>query len=145
MFKSFFEAKGTIAEYNAGDVIVDCDNPPSHVYMIKSGYVKVSVISTRGNEHLLIFYKSGEIFPARWAFAGIKGCAFYTATTPVSVVKVEKSEFKDFEDAIQYNCALSMNKIEFIVTRDTKDFKTSTVPILTPKEANSLIQNSTKQ
>lgn len=58
------------------------------------------------------------------------------------IEKSIKSEFKDFEDAIQYNCALSMNKIEFIVTRDTKDFKTSTIPILTPKEANSLIQST---
>lgn len=35
-----------------------------------------------------------------------------------------KTDFKDFEDAIQYNCALSINKLDFIVTRDTKDFKT---------------------
>ncbi len=60
------------------------------------------------------------------------------------IKKSIKSDFKDFEDAIQYNCALTMNKIEFIVTRDTKDFKLSTLPILTPKEANSLIENSKK-
>lgn len=51
-----------------------------------------------------------------------------------------KSEFKDFEDAIQYHCAKSTGKIEFIVTRDTKDFKISSLPTLTPKEANSLIE-----
>lgn len=53
-----------------------------------------------------------------------------------------KSDFKDFEDAIQYHCAKSLNKIEFIVTRDTKDFKTSSLPILSPKEANSFIESS---
>ena len=52
-----------------------------------------------------------------------------------------KSDFKDFEDAIQYNCAKSLNKIDFIVTRDTKDFKTSSLPILTPKDAVTLIEN----
>ncbi len=51
-----------------------------------------------------------------------------------------KSGFKDFEDAIQYNCAKSYTKIDFIVTRDTKDFKTSSLPILTPKEALTLIE-----
>jgi len=51
------------------------------------------------------------------------------------IKKALKSDFKDFEDAIQYNCAKSFNKIDFIVTRDTKDFKTSSLPILTPKEA----------
>jgi predicted nucleic acid-binding protein len=51
------------------------------------------------------------------------------------------SEFKDFEDAIQYNCAKSLNKIDFIVTRDTKDFKYSSLPVLTPKEAVALIDS----
>jgi predicted nucleic acid-binding protein len=51
-----------------------------------------------------------------------------------------KSEFKDFEDAIQYNCAKSFNKIDFIVTRNTKDYKTSSLPTLTPKEALTLIE-----
>ena len=55
------------------------------------------------------------------------------------IKKSIKSEFKDFEDAIQYNCAKSLYKIDFIVTRDTKDFKTSSLPILTPKEAVTLI------
>lgn len=58
------------------------------------------------------------------------------------IKKSLKSDFKDFEDAIQYNCAKSINKIDFIVTRDTKDFKTSLLPILTPKEAVSLIESS---
>jgi predicted nucleic acid-binding protein len=58
------------------------------------------------------------------------------------IEKSIRSEFNDFEDAIQYYCALSTSKIEFIVTRDTKDFKTSTIPILTPKEANSLRQST---
>lgn len=55
-----------------------------------------------------------------------------------------KSDFRDFEDAIQYNCAKSLNKIDFIVTRDTKDFKTSSLPILTPKEAVALIESTSR-
>jgi predicted nucleic acid-binding protein len=46
-----------------------------------------------------------------------------------------KTDFKDYEDAIQYYCALSVPSIDFIVTRNTKDFKKSTLPILTPSEA----------
>ncbi|HVA99469.1 MAG TPA: PIN domain-containing protein [Bacteroidia bacterium] len=57
------------------------------------------------------------------------------------IKKALKSDFKDFEDAIQYNCAKSLTKIDFIVTRDTKDFKTSSLPILTPKEAATLIES----
>ena len=46
-----------------------------------------------------------------------------------------KTDFKDYEDAIQYYCALSIAKIDFIVTRNTKDFKKSTISVLTPAEA----------
>ena len=60
------------------------------------------------------------------------------------IKKALKSEFKDFEDAIQYNCAKSLTKIEFIVTRDTKDFKASSLPILTPKEAVILIESTSR-
>lgn len=55
-----------------------------------------------------------------------------------------KSDLKDFEDAVQYNCALSLNKIDFIVTRDTKDFKKSALPIMNPEEALILIENATR-
>lgn len=46
-----------------------------------------------------------------------------------------KTDFKDYEDAIQYYCALGLGKIDFIVTRNTKDFKKSTISVLTPAEA----------
>ncbi len=52
------------------------------------------------------------------------------------------SDFKDFEDAIQYNCAKTLNKIDCIVTRDTKDFKTSSIPTMTPKEALTMIEST---
>ena len=45
------------------------------------------------------------------------------------VISLKKSEFKDFEDVIQYNCALSLPKIDFTVTRDTKDFKKSSLSV----------------
>jgi len=57
------------------------------------------------------------------------------------IKKSLKSEFKDVEDAIQYNCAKSMSKIDFIVTRDTKDFKSSSLPVLTPKEAVTFVES----
>ena len=51
------------------------------------------------------------------------------------------SDFKDFEDAIQYHSALTNKKIDAIVTRDTKDFKTSVISVLTPTEALSVLEN----
>ena len=50
-----------------------------------------------------------------------------------------QSEFRDFEDAIQYYSALSLTSLDGIVTRNTKDFSKSQLPVLTPTEALALI------
>ena len=55
--------------------------------------------------------------------------------TRTIVKEAIKSDFKDFEDAIQNYTALSNKRIEMIVTRDSKDFKTSSLAVLTPLEA----------
>jgi len=43
-----------------------------------------------------------------------------------------QSGFKDFEDAIQYQTALSNPDIELIVTRNIKDYKQAELPVMTP-------------
>lgn len=43
------------------------------------------------------------------------------------------SEFIDFEDSLQYFCALQAN-CTIIITRNSKDFKKSTLPVMTPDE-----------
>ena len=53
-----------------------------------------------------------------------------------------KTDFKDYEDAIQYYCALTIANIDLIVTRNTKDFRKSSLPVLTPLEALVLVENS---
>lgn len=43
------------------------------------------------------------------------------------------SKFSDFEDALQYHCALK-EECSIIITRNGKDFIPSEIPILTPDE-----------
>ncbi|MBX7226486.1 MAG: PIN domain-containing protein [Chitinophagales bacterium] len=43
------------------------------------------------------------------------------------------SDFKDFEDSIQYHTALE-NDVDIIITRNKKDFKNAKLPIMTAKE-----------
>jgi predicted nucleic acid-binding protein len=48
------------------------------------------------------------------------------------------SEFKDFEDAIQYYTAIE-NKIEILLTRNLKDFRKAEISVLTAEQyLNSL-------
>ncbi|MCD4682508.1 MAG: PIN domain-containing protein [Bacteroidales bacterium] len=43
------------------------------------------------------------------------------------------SDFKDFEDAIQYYTAIE-NKLDMIITRNLKDFKLSKIPVMTAND-----------
>ena len=54
----------------------------------------------------------------------------------VDDVVIEKglnSTFTDFEDALQYFCALEGN-CQVLITRNAKDFKASALPVMTPTE-----------
>lgn len=47
--------------------------------------------------------------------------------------KALNSDFEDFEDAVQYFCALQADCL-VIITRNGKDFKNSNLPIMTAEE-----------
>ena len=42
------------------------------------------------------------------------------------------SVFLDFEDSIQYFCAIESKSIDVIITRNIKDYKNSDLPVMTP-------------
>lgn len=54
------------------------------------------------------------------------------------IAAIERTDFKDFEDCIQTKCAKTANA-DYIITRNTDDFKLSEIVVLTPQE---LIQKS---
>ena len=75
----------------------------------------------------------------------LKGDSFYTEMRKLSclvtVADTTNNHFlsaldlqaKDFEDALQYYCAIS-NECNIIVTRNKKDFAFSSISVLTPEE-----------
>ncbi|MCM1144226.1 MAG: PIN domain-containing protein, partial [Lachnoclostridium sp.] len=46
---------------------------------------------------------------------------------------LERNDFPDFEDCLQDECALE-NHADYIITRNTDDFSSSSVPALTPTD-----------
>jgi predicted nucleic acid-binding protein len=44
-----------------------------------------------------------------------------------------ESDFKDFEDGIQYHAALENGDIEYFITRNIKDYKNAEIQVLTPQ------------
>lgn len=61
----------------------------------------------------------------------------YVTVIPVDTDVLKKglrSKHRDFEDSIQILCASSIEKIDCIVTRNTKDFRESEILVLAPDE-----------
>jgi predicted nucleic acid-binding protein len=51
------------------------------------------------------------------------------------------SGFPDFEDSIQYNCALDYKKIDVLITRNIKDYKGSEIPVMTPSDYLKMVSS----
>lgn len=49
-----------------------------------------------------------------------------------SVLKALESDFKDFEDALQYYSASDYKRIDLIVTRNVRDYKHSSLAVMSP-------------
>ncbi len=59
-----------------------------------------------------------------------------TTATPVDASTIEsciRSEFDDFEDAMQYYSAMREN-VDYIITRNKKDFRAAKIPVYEPQE-----------
>jgi len=54
--------------------------------------------------------------------------------TKEMLVNATISKIKDYEDAVQFQCAASITGINGIITRNKKDFKASTIPVFSPEE-----------
>ncbi len=86
-------------------------------------YATASFILSRDNKQLDIVSEFAK-------FAKI------TTATPVDAKTIDssiRSEFDDFEDAMQYFSAIREN-IDYIVTRNKKDFRAAKIPIFEPQE-----------
>lgn len=51
------------------------------------------------------------------------------------------SPISDYEDAVQHACAVA-EKLDCIITRNTKDYKNSTLPIYSPTEFLDFLKTS---
>lgn len=61
-------------------------------------------------------------------------------TNKDAVLDALHSEFKDFEDALQNFSAQNSNEIKVIITRNSKDYKTSNLAIIEPETYINLVK-----
>lgn len=117
------------------------------VLMQRDGYLSSArVLALAKNEDITLYVS--VLTMANLAYIlrkSLRGNDFYTEmkklSTLLKVADTTNGHFlsalelqaKDFEDALQYYCAVS-NECDTIVTRNKKDFTFSSINVLTPEE-----------
>lgn len=105
---------------------------------------KIATIADKGKVQLIVsaltystvFYILSRFEKKEIAKEKIRRFKVITETADLTDRIVDKglaSKFADFEDALQYYCAIKTD-CTVIITRNTKDFKESELPVLTPDE-----------
>ncbi len=81
--------------------------------------------------YLLSRYESNKVVKEK--MRKFKVIAETTDLTDKIIDKGLESKFSDFEDSLQYYCAVE-SECNLIITRNGKDFKESEIPVLSPDE-----------
>lgn len=105
---------------------------------------KIATLADRGKINLVVsalsystvFYvlsKFEESQTVRKKLSKFKVIAETSDLTDKIIDKGLTSNFNDFEDALQYHCAL-VKECDILITRNEKDFRNSELPVMTPNE-----------
>ena len=108
----------------------------------ESGKIKLYISAISYNN---IFYLLKKSFSRNDSIRLLLELMDLTEVVEINTSIIRKSlvsEFIDFEDAIQYNCALSLEFIDFIITRDINGFNKSIIPVISPEESLIIINNN---
>jgi predicted nucleic acid-binding protein len=93
------------------------------------GYISAA---TFGDLYYLLRKSRGKDWTLRFLRRLVTFCQIATVDDAV-IRQALAGDFKDFEDAIQYNAAIA-SQLDGIVTRNPKDFPDTTIPIFTPQK-----------
>ncbi len=113
--ESFYESAAKIATL--------ADKEKIDIYVSALTYSTVYFILVRFEDNEIVKEKIGKF----------KVIAKTSDLTDKVIDKGLLSDFPDFEDSLQYYSALESN-CDIIITRNSKDFKKSDLPVLTPEE-----------
>ena len=94
-----------------------------------TGYISASAVTD-------IFYITGKSLGKAEAHKAIKKMldVFRPATvTGEDIYKALELEWNDFEDSVQFVVGESLS-VDYIITRNTKDFSSANIPAITPEQ-----------
>lgn len=93
--RSFFRKYPTV-KFAKGEMILQQDEVPTHVYAIKSGVVKLSNLTGEGDDQSITFEIVDDILPVCWAFSKTsKALFYYQAYTDCELYLIDKDAFEN--------------------------------------------------
>ena len=107
--------------------------------LAKENKIKIHVSAISFNNTYYILRKVTSHKRALSLISEIEEYVEIQETNRTIIRKAIKSNFSDFEDAIQYFSAVKIGKIDIIATRDLKGFKNSELPVLSPETTVKLL------
>jgi len=107
--------------------------------LAKDNKIKVHISAISFNNTYYILRKVTSHKKALSLISEIEDYVGVQETNRTIIRKAIKSDFNDFEDAIQYYSAIQIGNIDIITTRDLKDFKKSELPVLSPETTVKLL------
>lgn len=118
-------------------------NPASKIFELsEQGKVKLFISAVSINN---IYYILRKFLGHKNAIEVIETLTEMTeiiGTTKKEIIQALKNDFKDYEDSVQYSSALTIKDLNAIITRNIKDYKNSSLSVMTPLNFIDLIQNS---
>lgn len=121
------------------DVIIDFfsdrepfANPASRIFELNElGIIKIYISAVSVNNVYYIIRKYLGHNLALQIIEDLVEIVEIVSTSKKEIIQALKNDFKDFEDSIQYSCALSIEGIDAIITRNTKDYIKSKIAVFT--------------
>lgn len=107
-------AAGVRRELPADQVLLQQGDPSTHVFVLLSGWVRVSAVSTEGSDLLLAFRGPGDVVGELAAVQGIDRIASVRTVEEVSAVQLRREQFLDL---LLTRPAVSMGMINQLAAR----------------------------
>ncbi len=108
-------------------------NPASELFELnEQGIIKIFLSAVSINN---IYYIVRRFLGHKKAVQVIESLTEMTeiiGTTKNEILQALKNDFSDYEDSIQYSSALTIQKLDAIITRNIKDYKNSKIAVMTP-------------
>jgi predicted nucleic acid-binding protein len=100
---------------------------------VEQGEIKACTSSLCFNNMYYVLRKSNS---HRKVISKLEELLNFLVVLPVNGAMLKnamRSAFMDFEDAVQYQCAVTRKQVSVIITRNSKDYRHAEIPVMSPE------------